>query len=238
MTIRASLPLSSQRGFTLMELLVAMAMIGFVMAGVLSLQMAGVSAFVQESNQADVQSTVRAALEQMSRETREAGYNTASLPVCTPTPTPATCLDVIINATSTSFTIQNDWNGNSAIDPSSTVTYNFSWGNVTRGERVTYSISGSNLQRQESGVDGSPKTIVSNVSQASVGGVTQPYFQYLDAGGTVLATPITNPSLNQSGIRTVVVNLQVGAQTYPAPAAGQPGSVSLTLSDRIRLRNR
>ena len=70
-----------------------------------------------------------------------------------------------------------------------------------------------------------------------MGGVLQPYFQYLDAAGNVLATPITNPSLNQSNIRTVVVNFQVGNQQGAVPASWRDGSIQVTMSDRIRLRN-
>ena len=54
--------------------------------------------------------------------------------------------------------------------------------------------------------------------------------------GNVLATPITNPSLNQSSIRAIVINFQVGNQ-QGAPASWRDGAIRVTMSDRIRLRN-
>jgi hypothetical protein len=80
-------------------------------------------------------------------------------------------------------------------------------------------------------VDVTPQTILINVSQGSVGGVPQPYFQYLDAGGNVLATPITNPSVNQSNIRTVIVNFQVGNQQGTVPASWRDGSIRVAVSE-------
>jgi hypothetical protein len=150
--------------------------------------------------------------------------------VCTPAPG-GNCIDPIINATATGFTIQNNRNGSGTIEPGITIVDAMSWGNVTRGERITYAIVGTSLQRQESTVDVTPQTILINVSQGSVGGVPQPYFQYLDAGGNVLATPITNPSVNQSNIRTVIVNFQVGNQQGTVPASWRDGSIRVAVSE-------
>ncbi len=226
-----------QRGFTLAELLVAVAMIGLVMAGLLTLLTTGSVSYLTGTNQVATQSALRLTLERMTREIREAGYNTTGLPLCTPPPVPAPCMDSIINATATSFTIQNDWNGNGLIQPAIVVPVAFAFGNVQRGEQTTYSIAGSTLQRQESGVDAAAQTLVTNVAQASLGGAAQPFFQYLDADGNVLPTPIANPSLNQSNIRAVVVNFQAGVQGL-TPQSWQAGAIQVTMSDRIRLRNR
>jgi hypothetical protein len=148
-------------------------------------------------------------------------------------------MDSIINATATSFTIQNDWNGNGLIEPGLAVPVSvvFSFGNVQRGEQITYSIAGNTLRRQESTVDAGAQTLVTNVVQASFGGVPQAFFQYLDADGNVLATPIVNPSQNQSSIRAVVVNFQAGVQGV-TPQSWQAGAIQVTMSDQIRLRNR
>jgi len=235
MIITAKPTFASQRGFTLVELLIASAIVGFVLAGVLVMLSAANVSYATGTNQADAQSTVRAVLQRMTEEIREAGYNPTTLPLCTPVPAPPACIDPVINATATGFTIQNDRNSSGAIEPGITVLDALAWGNIQRGERITYSIVGTVLQRQESGVDGAAQTIVANISQINAGGL-QPYFQYLDADGNVLATPITNPSLNQSSIRAIVIHFQVGNQ-QGAPASWRDGAIRVTMSDRIRLRN-
>ena len=224
-----------QRGFTLVELLIAVGIVGFVVAGVFVMLSAANVSYVTGSNQADAQAMVRAVLQRMTQEIREAGYNPTSVPVCTPAPG-GNCIDPIINATATGFTIQNDRDGTGTINPAVVFVDAFAWGNVNRGERITYSIVGTTLQRQESGVDLAALTVLINVSQLNAGGL-QPYFQYLDAAGNVLPTPIANPSANQSLIRTVVVNLQVGNQQGATPASWRDGSIRVAMSDRIRLRN-
>jgi hypothetical protein len=82
-----------------------------------------------------------------------------------------------------------------------------------RGEQVTYSLSGGNLQRQESVVDGSPVTIAS--------GITGLTFTYRDENGN--ATAATDL------IRSV--DISVTAQTASKGAY-------VTMVDRIRMRNR
>ncbi len=232
-----SLTRVDQRGFTLAELLVAIAILGLVMTGLVTLLMTGNESYLTGANQVEAQSASRATLERLTREIREAGYNPTALPPCTPTPVPPACIDPIVNATATSFTIQNDRNGNGVIEAGVLVSVVFSFGTVQQGEQITYSIVGGTLQRQESSVDAVAQPLATNVVQASIGGGLQPFFQYLDADGNVLPTPIANPSQNQSNIRTVVVNFTVGAQGR-TPQSWQTGAVQVTMSDRARVRNR
>lgn len=220
-----------QRGFTLAELLMAMAIVALIMAGLMTLLKKGNESYLAGANQVEAQAAVRAALGRMTQEIREAGYN----------PTGVACVLPIgpgcamINTTPTSFTIQNDWDGSGAIDPLITVCMVYSWaacpnvgGPNNRGEQITYSVVGTTLQRQESAVDAVPQPLVTNVVQANLGGV-QPFLQYLDANGNVAAT--------QDAIRTVAVNFQVGVQGQ-TPGSWQTGAVQVAMSDRIRLRNR
>ena len=230
-------PFARQRGFTLVELIIACAIVGVVLSGVLVMLSAANVSYVTGTNQADAQSTVRAVLQRVTQEIREAGYNPTAVPLCTPAPVPPACIDPVVAATATSFTIQNDRNSTGTIDAAITVLDALPWGNLQRGERITYTVAGGVLQRQESGVDGAAQTVLVNVSQINAGGL-QPYFQFLDAAGNVLATPIANPSLNQSSIRTVVLNFQVGRQQAGAAASWRDGNIQVTMSDRVRLRNR
>jgi hypothetical protein len=82
-----------------------------------------------------------------------------------------------------------------------------------RGERITYSLSGGNLRRQESVVDGAPVIIAS--------GITALAFTYRDENNNVTALPEL--------IRSVEIS--VTAQTATRGAF-------VTMVNRIRLRNR
>jgi type IV pilus assembly protein PilW len=62
----------NQRGFTLAELLVVIAVLGLVMAGVILLQEQGQRAYLFGSNRVEVQQNARIALELMTREVRAA----------------------------------------------------------------------------------------------------------------------------------------------------------------------
>lgn len=62
----------NQSGFSLVEMLAAMAVIGFVLGGVLLLQQQGQQAYLFGSNRVEVQQNARVALERMARDLRAA----------------------------------------------------------------------------------------------------------------------------------------------------------------------
>lgn len=66
------------RGFTLAELLVALAILGLVLAGVVAIQQSALQAYVAGSNSVETQQNARVALERMSRDLREATAITAA----------------------------------------------------------------------------------------------------------------------------------------------------------------
>ena len=216
--------LRNQHGFTLTELLVACAMVGFVMAGLFSILSTGQQSYLTGSNQVDAQQSLRLALLRVTNEIREAGY----CPTCG-TGSPAVAAFPAITAqSSTGFTIQNDWSGNwngTTGISTGTVTQvvmasNGTTSNVTRGEQIIYAYSSGTLTRREMGVDASPVTVVSNLSSLS--------FTYLDADGNTTATA--------ADIRTIVVNA-VG-QPQVQPSASMAGRVQVAMTDSVRLRNR
>ena len=61
-----------QRGFTLVELLVVIAVLGLMLAGLLSVQMQGQQAYLIGSHRVEAQQNARIALELMARELRSA----------------------------------------------------------------------------------------------------------------------------------------------------------------------
>jgi prepilin-type N-terminal cleavage/methylation domain-containing protein len=219
-------PAGNQRGFTMVELLVACAVLGLVLAGLTGLLAAGQQAYLFGSTQVDAQQNVRMALDRMVKEIREAGYypqGPDTAPANCPGPLyplyptgPACYLFVPITAPGpTSFGLQFDWNGDGVSQPAGLVNDGVlcRTGAPCRGERVTYAFSAGNLTRREVGADGAPVVIAS--------GLTDVTFVYRDAGNLVTA------ALDR--IRTVEISLTAQSANHGA---------WVTMVDRVRLRNR
>jgi type IV pilus assembly protein PilW len=113
-------------GFTLAELLVATAVVGLVMAGILGMLAGGLDAYRFGADRVEAQQAARAALERMAKELREAGYD----------PTGAGVAPIVL-AGPTEVTFQRDLNANGVIDP-------------TR-ERVSFLLRGTVLRRDAGG---------------------------------------------------------------------------------------
>lgn len=137
-------PWRSEEGFTLAELLVGFAVLGLALASVVMVQKSGLNAYVFGSNRVEVQQNARVALERIAREIREA--------------------QALTNQTATQLTLQTDWNGNGVIGEAIAVMVD----GVLRGERVTYRLTGTALERQESGVDATFQTIMGGVEQLTL----------------------------------------------------------------------
>jgi prepilin-type N-terminal cleavage/methylation domain-containing protein len=137
-------PWTSEKGFTLAELLVAFAVLSLALASVLTLQESGLRAYVTGSNRVEAQQNGRVALERMAREIREA--------------------QALTNQTPTQLTIQTDWNGNGVIGEAVAVAVD----GVLRGEQVTYRLNGAVLERQEVGVDATFRTVIGGVEQLTL----------------------------------------------------------------------
>jgi prepilin-type N-terminal cleavage/methylation domain-containing protein len=88
------------------------------------------------------------------------------------------------------------------------------------GEVVVYTKNGTLLQRQDLAVDAAPQTIIAGVQALT--------FTYLDENGGAAGQP--------KDIRSV--QIQLTAQPENLPGTWELGRVSVTMSDRIRLRNR
>ena len=117
---------SGSRGFALAELLVALAIVGMVMAALAGLLREGEQAYLTGAAQVEAQQSARVAVERLARELRGAGVD----------PTGAG-FPALVNPSPTGFTIQNDLNGDGVI----------------RGNRetVTYSLTGRTLRRNAGG---------------------------------------------------------------------------------------
>jgi type II secretory pathway component PulJ len=103
----------AQAGHSLIDVLVATAVMGLLMSATLSLLQSGLAAWGWGTGRVEAQQAIRAALERMAHELREAGYD----------PTGAG-IEAVLVAETARIVFQRDLNGNGLIDP-------------TR-ERVTY----------------------------------------------------------------------------------------------------
>ena len=199
--------LRSEEGFTLAELPVACAVIAFVMAGLLIVLQAGLESYLIGSNRVEATQSVRLAIERMTREIRGAGF----CPTCIGTP-PFTA---IAAQTATGFTLQNDWDGDGAINTVGTVT---DANGISRSEQIIYAFAGGSLTRQETGMP----------LETLAAGINSLTFTYQDSAGATTATA--------ASIRALVVTLTTQPQNQPA--ATQQGRVFVTMTDSVRVRNR
>jgi len=200
-------------GFTLTEMLVAMACLGLVLAGLTGLFASGHQSFLIGANQVEAQENVRIALSRMADEIRGAGNG----------PSGAAFAAIAVGQTATSLVLQNDWNGNGIIEPGVTTNVN----GALRGEQVTYSFVGTQLLRQESGVDAAAVPLV--------GGIQNLTFTYFGADGA--------PTVLSANIRSVTVTVRAGPETRQpsnpcVPYAYAEGNVGVTMIDTARIRNR
>lgn len=121
-----------ERGATLAEVLVVTAVLGLLVAGILSLLETGVRGYVWGAARVEAQQSARIGLERMTKELRDAGYD----------PTGAGLAAVVI-AEPERVVFQRDLNGNGAIDPTS--------------ERVTFLLRpGERILRREAGGGAQP----------------------------------------------------------------------------------
>lgn len=152
---------SGESGFSITELLVALAVVAVVLAGAVATLEVGLATVMTGAGRAETQSNARVAIQRIVPDIRAAGYD----------PTGAS-FDVVVNQTATSMTLQSDRDANGLIeapvgacDPGASA------------EIVRYSVVGTELRRSVNpGVDGCETVIV--------GGVQSLSFAYLDAGGT------------------------------------------------------
>ena len=119
-------------GYSLVDLLVALAVGGGLMASTLTLLHLGLRAWVWGAARVDAQQSARYAVERMASELREAGYD----------PTVAGIAPVVL-AEPARVVFQRDFNGNGVVDP-------------TR-ERVTYLVRpGETILRRDAGGGAQP----------------------------------------------------------------------------------
>jgi prepilin-type N-terminal cleavage/methylation domain-containing protein len=213
--MRARLAMADQRGFTLAELLVVCALVGLVMAGVVALLMSGNQAYMSGINTLDAQQSARMGLARMVTDLREAGYCPTKSPTATACPW-ASNPDAFIATTATSFTAQYDWDSSGDI---TTGTVTDIRTGLARGEQVGYRLTGTTLERMETGVMPAWTTMASGVQTLSI--------QYFDRNGLTTTTA--------TAVRAALITMTVDVSPTAAAALGKR---QVTMTARVRLRNR
>ncbi len=119
-------------GLSLAELLVSLAVLGLVLAGLFAILHSGLKAYGWGVGRVEAQQAARVALERMARELREAGYDPRGAGI-----------QPIVAAAPALVTFQRDLNGNGVVDP-------------TR-ERVTFLLrAGESVLRRDAGGGAQP----------------------------------------------------------------------------------
>lgn len=183
----------NQKGFTLVELLVVLALSGIVTAAVYKSFTAQQQVYVAQDQAAVMQQDVRAALEIMVKELRMAGYD------------PVGTADAgILVATSSMIQFTADHNRNGVLvtpgppasnDPHEDITYSLRPEADPNDDGIA-TVFPSELRRASWGV---PQPLAENVEVLN--------FVYLDENNAVMATPVTGADLDR--IRSVQVFIVV-----------------------------
>ena len=119
-------------GLSLAELLVSLAVLGLVLAGLFAILHSGLKAYGWGVGRVEAQQAARVALERMARELREAGYDPRGAGI-----------QPVVAAAPALVTFQRDLNGNGVVDP-------------TR-ERVTFLLrAGESVLRRDAGGGAQP----------------------------------------------------------------------------------
>jgi len=177
-----------QRGFSLLEVLVAMLVLSFVMLGVTTIYLSNQRAYERGQTQTETHQNARVGLEMLTRELRMAGFDPQQQILLQATPS------VFQVATADTLTFLADVSGDDTLD------------------RVTYRVQGGLLIREFSSWDGSgfPAAAIGEVA-AGVSGFGLAYFDGTQPTNNALTAPVTGTTLWD--IRRVTVTLQTLGRT-------------------------
>jgi prepilin-type N-terminal cleavage/methylation domain-containing protein len=210
----------NQKGFTVIELLVAMAMSVAILGAARAMYVLQAHTLKAQENQMEAQEYARVSLDMMAREIRNLGY----FPKQTPCTSPANTKGLVsATASSISFVYDADGNGDCA----------------GAGESVTYTYDPTTLDISRT-ADGSTQTLTSgNVTAFQLiyyprqTGATAPAPYCFATGNPSGCTGTLSTSLGT--VQRVYVSLTVKLQ-HPDTRVG--GQHSVAMNSSVNLRNR
>ncbi|MBI5591872.1 MAG: prepilin-type N-terminal cleavage/methylation domain-containing protein [Deltaproteobacteria bacterium] len=176
---------SNPKGFTLIEVMIAIAMTGIVMGAIYGIFFSANQTYFTQDAVTDTQQRARIGLDFMVRDIRIAGLDPMG-----------TAVAGIEAATATKIRFTADRNMNGAIE------------NINR-ERLTYEYDGNRLCLYEGADLGTPpppatETLIDNVSALS--------FIYRDVDGIAIVLPVS--ASNLANIRTVDISITCQGKDY------------------------
>ena len=217
---------SSPDGFTLVEFLISLSIFLLILLGIYELFDWSRATYVSSQGKLDVQQNARAALDEIVRQTRMAGYFPENFPTA-PSPALANPIQVATNA---ALAIYGDADGSGS------------------SQVFLFCLAGTQVKRKI-GSQGNALSYTCSGSQAIVlaENVTSLRFSYLDATNTPIPNPPTAPytldsqglgaaptfatTTQRTAVRTIVVTL-----TATEAVPGQTTQV-YTLTSSVKLRN-
>jgi type IV pilus assembly protein PilW len=202
---------TARNGFTLVELLVAMALASFLLAGGLSVFTYSNQTYTTEGEVVGAQQTVRSAMQIMTYEIRMAGY----VPLAARSALGA--YEQLEEATATAMTFLADPNSDGI------------------PEKVRYALSGTTLTRESKEWNGTAFAAQTGVVTLAEN-ITALNFQYTYADGT---QGVPASSVDRGKVRAVTVTL-VGRTEHPDPKYTAFDGTHYryrTLTSEVRMRN-
>jgi type IV pilus assembly protein PilW len=168
---------ASARGFSLIELMVAMAMACIVLTALYSLHAALTKSYTTQNVAADAQDSIRAAVDMMAEDIMMAGFD----------PLIAGVFGIVeATADSIRFTLDRDMDGKQALDASAL-------------EDIQYFKSGTQLRQKLNGASGGPA-----LDDEFVDNVTALIFTYYDVAGQQMVAPVNPPDIRTIEVKMTV----------------------------------
>ena len=195
--------------FTLVEILIAMAMVGIVMAGIYTVFISTNRSYHTQDRVADAQQRVRVGIDFMVRDIRMAGLDPAVDPAIDPVDGNGAGIK---EATATKLRFTADVSMGGSIDEANR-------------ERITYEYDSANNRLLQCVYEGTGsenwQTLINDVSVLS--------FSYLDANDAPITVPVS--AVDLTNIRTVEISMTVEGEDVRGEAFWR------TLNARVSCRN-
>lgn len=210
----------SQKGFTIVELLVSMLLTSIIMGAIYSVYRVQTHSAKVQENRLEAQEYARSVLDMMVREIRNAGYNPLSI-AATAIGTGCDALGNgapgVITATGTTFRFTYDFQGAGTppVNPNSNCN--------DADEDITYTLSGSDITRTARSSTGGSLT----TQNLTNGNVTSFQLQYFKQDGT--------PAAALADIQRVSISIKVQSKNPDTEFGGQ---LTVTMTSNADLRNR